>query len=112
MSNPSAFVSLDKYTKDLTQERAMMFYARKKFERIDLYVKESIVQLKYLRSFLHPCDFSLLEVVDGVLERLDCLLKSERPDIAASSPSPSLDSVKFSSVSDGVQFHLEFEGER
>ena len=107
-----AFVSLAKYRADLANLQAMNEFARKKFERIDLYVKESYAQLKYLRSFLNPCDFALLEVIDGVLERLDCLLKPECPDIAGAPAAPSLDKVKFSSVADGVQAHIEFEGER
>lgn len=103
MSNPSAFVSLDKYTKDLTQERVMNFYARKKFERIDIVLKRVVGILEGL-----SVGSDVIRCVDMLKE----LLETEQPSVAASSPCPSLDKVKFSSVADGVPLHLEFVGER
>lgn len=103
MSNPSAFVTLDKYIKDLTQERVMNIYARKKFERIDIVLKRVVGILDGL-----PVGSDVIRCVDMLKELLD----TERPDVAACPLAPSLDSVKFSSVADGVPCHLEFEGER
>lgn len=102
MTTP-VFVSLDKYRQDILTYSVQLEYSRKKFARIDAVLNSVISILDHF-----PNGNELLRAIDMLKE----LRTVERPDIAGAPAAPSLPRVKFSSIADGVQVHVEFEGER
>lgn len=104
MSNPSAFVTLDKYKNDLSRQYSRDKLLIEKLERDAAKIafdctSQSADKLALIR-----------EIIDLLKQPLDFWFTAQEwsePLGFVSKGSP-----KFSSVSDGVQSHLEFEGER
>lgn len=101
-----SYVSFEKYKKDLTAVRVMIYYGDCKIKRIESFIHQALELISPLANQAISPDSAIWRAK----EKLEECLNVERPDLISLEDSKK--NIKFSSVADGVQGYFEFEGER